>query len=400
MSDGRMRWGQIAVACAVATLFCLSCLRLVPLRSGGVRSHAYKGHAQERDTRIFVSAYPAAAGSRLDDCQTCHKGGMVTAGSRRTWKNPCDFCHLIPFPSRDSPEAPHLFKDTLNPYGLQYEAGGRSIRALRDSGGTDSDGDGFANDDEIRALTYPGAPESRPGQTRPPTRILEWKEILSLPPHTQFMLVNTTQQEFDYYATYTGVRVVDLLSHAGVDVTAIDGVTVIAPDGYRRDFTREELTSLYPCGVYHGGLDRATLGKRGFVEYPPKAPPSLADVKVIPMQQRLLIGYQRDEAGLTPVTLDPASGGIEGEGPYRVVVPPLPPGDVPDRGSKFSPSGFADGYDYDPARDHNAGAMVRGVVALRVNPLPAGCEDFDYHNGGWTFVEKKQLVIYGCGVRP
>ena len=38
--------------------------------------------------------------------------------------------------------------------------------------------------------------------------------------------------------------------------------------------------------------------------------------------------------------------------------------------------------DYDPSLDHNAGSMVRGVIAIRVNPIPDGYEDFDYisHN--------------------
>jgi hypothetical protein len=43
--------------------------------------------------------------------------------------------------------------------------------------------------------------------------------------------------------------------------------------------------------------------------------------------------------------------------------------------------------------------MVRGVIAIRVNPLPAGAEDFDHRNGGWAFVEDASVVVYGFGVR-
>jgi hypothetical protein len=44
--------------------------------------------------------------------------------------------------------------------------------------------------------------------------------------------------------------------------------------------------------------------------------------------------------------------------------------------------------------------MVRGVVAIRVNPLPAGHEDFDHINGGWAFIDSKSIIVYGHGVEP
>lgn len=42
--------------------------------------------------------------------------------------------------------------------------------------------------------------------------------------------------------------------------------------------------------------------------------------------------------------------------------------------------------------------MVRGVVALRVNPMPEGYEDLDAMNGGWAYVDAGQLVLYGYGI--
>ena len=43
--------------------------------------------------------------------------------------------------------------------------------------------------------------------------------------------------------------------------------------------------------------------------------------------------------------------------------------------------------------------MVRGVVAIRVNPMPSGVEEFDAINGGWAYVDAGQLVLYGHGIQ-
>jgi hypothetical protein len=58
-----------------------------------------------------------------------------------------------------------------------------------------------------------------------------------------------------------------------------------------------------------------------------------------------------------------------------------------------------DGFDFREDADHNAGSMVRGVVALRIDPMPPGIEEFDYRNGGWAFIDAGQVIIYGHGVR-
>ena len=42
--------------------------------------------------------------------------------------------------------------------------------------------------------------------------------------------------------------------------------------------------------------------------------------------------------------------------------------------------------------------MVRGVVAIRVNPMPEGYEEFDHMNGGWAYVDAKELIVYGKGI--
>jgi hypothetical protein len=126
-------------------------------------------------------------------------------------------------------------------------------------------------------------------------------------------------------------------------------------------------------------------------------PAGLVDGGSIPGAPWVILAYARDGAPLVPTRLDVKAGKIEGEGPLRLVVPQRRPG-PPDRGSKRSPTRCGDGHDFDPQRDHNAGEMVRGVVGIRVNPLPAGYEDFDYHNGGWSFVDAGRVFVYGFGV--
>jgi len=126
-------------------------------------------------------------------------------------------------------------------------------------------------------------------------------------------------------------------------------------------------------------------------------PEGLIDGGGIPGKQWLMLAYERDNLAMDPSTLDITSGKINGEGPFRIIVPQSDPGS-PDRGSNFSPTNCADGFDYDESKNHNAGDMVRGVVAVRVNPLPGGYEDFDSQNGGWAFIENETVIIYGHGI--
>lgn len=72
----------------------------------------------------FTAAYPATTGTALDSCSTCHTSAPA-----------------------------------LNPYGSALRANGFNFGAIE---GLDSDGDGFTNLQEIRALTLPGSASSRP----------------------------------------------------------------------------------------------------------------------------------------------------------------------------------------------------------------------------------------------
>jgi hypothetical protein len=59
---------------------------------------------------------------------------------------------------------------------------------------------------------------------------------------------------------------------------------------------------------------------------------------------------------------------------------------------------FGDGWDFNAKIDHNAGACVRGACVIRVNPAPAGLEEYDWKNG-WTLITEQKIVVYGHGVR-
>jgi len=375
-------------------------------RSEAVSSSAYRGHESDRDVSAFVRAYPAAAGSRLDDCQTCHRGGVFTAsgggGGRTVPKNPCDYCHLVRHPAEGFAEPmPADYRATLNAYGLAYRAGGRDAEALRALDGADSDGDGAANGVEIAALRYPGDAASRPGQPAAPLRAFTIDELRALPAHTDFLLVNASRQTNDFYAGYRGVRLRDLLIAAGVDPddAGFEGVTAFAPDGYLKDVAAAAINAPFPQAVFHGGLDSATVGAEcGFVRYPAPLPAGVAAGAPIPGEQWLLVGYERDGRPMDAASLEPATGRIRGEGPLRLVVPQSRPG-APDRGSGTDPRACGGAHAYAIDADHNADPMVRGVIALRVNPLPPGVEDFDHRNGGWAFVETPRIVVYGFGVR-
>jgi hypothetical protein len=361
-------------------------------------SRAYKGHANDQDMNHLVAVYPQIAGSRLDDCQSCHTGGVVTVRGKTRFRNACDYCHLIPFPDEQAEGAPATYAQTLNPFGLAYLNAGRGVNAIRALSNRDSDGDSFTNEEEIHDFRYPGSAESKPGQPKAETVILDLEQLRAMPAHTQFLLVNSHRQRFDTYATYTGVKIRDLLEQLGVDLNEISGITIVAADGFMRDFDVEAITGRFPHGLFFSGLDIEGLGSEcGFVAYPESLPEGLVDEKEIPGEQWLMLAYGGDGGALDPSYLDPATGRSEGEGPLRIVVPQSEPG-PPDRGSKHSPSGCGDGYDSNESADHNAGAMVRGVVAIRINPTPNGYEQFDATNGGWAYVDAGQLVVYGNGI--
>lgn len=370
-------------------------------RQEAVKSRAYVGHENDLDVRNLAQAYPKTAGTRLDDCLTCHRSGVAKTDTAGEF-SPCGYCHLIPFPNaKYATGLPGDYRGTLNPYGLAYAKAGRSVEALKTIAGSDSDGDGASNAAEIAGLRLPGDPASRPGQPLAPAVTLDWERIISLPSTAQFTLMNAPRDQYDDYALYRGVSVRELLATARVDLSGAAGITVFAPDGYAFDFSMDEIQEPFPKGYFYNGPRSIRDEAAAFVRYPDALPPGLFDGKEIPEAPRLLLAYERDRKPLAPSAYEKGTGKLTGEGPFRLVKPmkdlggdPLRPG-RPDR--SVTAVVFGDGWDYVLAIDHNAGACVRGACVIRVNPMPSGYEDYDWKSG-WPLVAARKLVIYGRGV--
>jgi hypothetical protein len=388
----------------LAALIVGSAAWLAQARPGQERtaSRAYVGHESDADMRGFIAQYPAAAGTRLDDCQTCHRGGVKGTDTEREY-SPCGYCHLLVYPNaRYMTGVPKTAADTLNAYGRDYLAAGRNAAAFAAIDRRDSDADGQRNGAEIGALRNPGDPASRPGLPQAATITLGWDAIRALPVHNQLMLMNTTKEPTDDYVAYTGVRIIDLLSAAKIYLTGVTGITVFAPDGYSIDYSIEDIRAPFPSGVFYTGPAAFAGTERAFVKYPDEIPLGIKDGTTLPGEPWLILAYERDGRPLEPSTYEKGTGRLAGEGPYRLVKPqrdlmgdPKKPG-RPDRSQRSKV--YGDGWDFVPGMDHNAGACIRGACVIRINPMPEGAEEYDWKNG-WPLIGDKTVVIYGLGIR-
>jgi len=370
-----------------------------------ISSRAYQGHASDVDINNFVKTHPSAVGTRLDDCQTCHKGGMVNNGVSDVHANPCDYCHYIIHPPAGWTGLPTTFYETLNPYGAEYNDTGRDGKALLEMDPNDSDGDGYTNKDEIDDLRYPGDAGSYPGLELCDVIKVTMDEIRAMPAHTQFGLANTTKQQFDFYATYKGVKIAVILEELGIDLAGATSIDVMSPDGFAKTFTIEQITQQFPDHRFYPGFGVEDLGADcAFVEYPAETY-DLAYGDWIGQElgheQWHIIAYEREGAPMEKCYLDPVTGRIEGEGPFRNIIPPGYADDLntPDRGKGWNTAGCTmPEWNYNSAKDHNAGAMVKGVVIIRINPMPEGCQEFDIINGGYALIDEEAILIYGHNV--
>lgn len=366
-----------------------------------VQSRAYAGHENDRDIKNFIGQYPKAAGTRLDDCQTCHRSGVTGTDTEREF-SPCGYCHLLQYPNaRYKTGVPRNFEETLNGYGIAYKRQGRTPEALTSIAGQDSDGDSFSNSQEIADLRYPGDGASRPGQPLAPVVTLHWDDMRKLPHYAQFMLINTTQEPFDDYASYSGIRVRDLLKAVRIDLKGAAGITVFAPDGYSVDYTMEDIDGPFPRPYFYAAPGAIKDKEKALVQYPEAIPSGVMDGKEIPVAPWLLLAFAREGKPLGISQYEKGTGRLVGEGPYRLVKPQRNVGGDaskpgrPDRSVKSK--NFGDGWDFDKALDHNAGSCVRGATVIRINPMPMGFEEYDWKNG-WPLVAEKKIVIFGRGV--
>jgi hypothetical protein len=393
---------SIILAAAGITVFVAAAALIAGQGSQSVASRSYVGHKKGADSQAILLRYPQAAGTRLDDCQICHRGGPRGTDAEREY-SPCSYCHLLVYPnSRYKTGVPKNYEETLNPFGLAYKKAGRGVAALAAIESQDSDGDGTPNAVEIQALCFPGDSDSLPGQALAPTVRFTWDDLRKLPARRQFQLMNTTKESTDDYVTFTGIALLDVLKAAGIDLQGATGVTVFAPDGYSIDVTLEDILQPFPQGYFYAGPQALAGTERAFVKYPDRLPAGLTDGQKIPEAPWLLLAFERESRPLDPASYEKGTGRLTGEGPYRLIKPqrelggdPAKPG-RPDRSMKSKT--FGDGWDFNPAIDHNAGACVRGACVLRVNPMPSGIEEYDWKNG-WPLIADRALVIYGRGVK-
>ncbi len=370
-------------------------------------------HQGEQDAAVFLSVYPDKAGTKIDHCALCHKGGE---GPRSTLGS-CQWCHYS-----YGYHPPHGdIDDTLNQYGLDYRTYGQNSAAIVQIETLNSDEDAndtYTNIEEINAVTYPGNSSDYPGLTVAPYRIYTRAQVEAMTVHTQFMLMNTSRSG-DEYAEYTGVPMKELLDDAGILGTAtniivysVDGWSQTHPLEYVDPAVDEEAYHVYgnmpgenyqyPPAAYHYDeeADVATSPDCGWCEY--DAPSCAGRTNGDPIfvengGMKAILAHRRDGVYLDPGVLND-SNKLDGEGPFRLVVPQkidLPP--PPDQSSRAQGDCVDVLWPYNEmGGDHNAGACSKSATIIKVEPLPPGMTDIDILEAGWSYVDNNKVIIYGA----
>ncbi len=374
---------------------------LAVLSAGPVAASAAYQHHGESDAPRFLSVYPEKAGSKLDSCTLCHTGGSVTSGTKTSVYGSCQWCHYA-----YGYVAPHGdAAATLNPYGKDYLAAGRSAAALKAIESKDSDGDGFSNIAEIGATRFPGDAKDDPTKLVAPFVVFSKPLLEAMPQHSQFLLMNTTKSG-DYYAEYAGVVMQDLLERAHMS-SAATMITAFAPDGYAQGHPLEDSASnagksyapyvngAYPAATYFYD-PAADKANGGWCDYssPGTAGRNSGDPIEVEGGLRLILALRADGKPLVPGAFDSSNRLKSGtEGPFRVITPQKIVG-PPDQASSASNQDVL--WPYDVNADHNAGFSTKSATVIRVEPLPAGTTDIDALEAGWTYIDQEKVVIYGA----
>lgn len=355
-------------------------------------------HHGDRDSAAFLAAYPDKAGTKLDSCALCHAGGYYEKkpGVRESLGS-CQWCHNAYGYDKSGNIA-----DTLNPFGRDYLAKGCGAAALAAIAGLDSDGDGFSNKEEIAAAKYPGNPDDDPGKVTAPYRIYDKTDLMSLPRHSQFQLMNAHKSP-DFYALYSGVAMSVLLDAAGILPSAA-GILVFSPDGWSQHHPLEpdDDPLHYPVYgkysqagyYYHPEADIAANPADGWCEY--GAPSCRDQIHGSPIMNpsglKMLLAIQRDGQPLVAGRLTEGDE-LDGEGPFRVVLPQKTPGPPDQRATADNQEVI---WPFDENADHNAGFSTRTVILIKIEPLPVGTTDVDTLAAGWDFVDEEKLIVYGA----
>jgi hypothetical protein len=371
----------------------------------GTSAFAAYHHEGERDADKFLDAYPTKAGTKLDNCNLCHRGGSYVDSKDKTVElGSCQWCHQT-----YGYDGAGDIDDTINAYGAAYKNAGRNALAVAQIDGLDSDGDGYANADEIAVNSFPGAADDHPGLTQAPYRIYTRDQLAALGSHTQFMLMNTSRSG-DFYAEYTGVPINVLLDDAGM-LSNATGIWVYAPDGWGQNHPLEYNADLdmyhvygnepgqsyqYPSATYYYDLeaDDDRNPDYGWCNYSAPSCTGRSHGDAIPVSGGLkaILAYQREGAYLDTGVLNDENK-LDGEGPFRVVVPQKFVG-PPDQSSKSDDQEVLWPYDYD--LDHNAGSCSRSATIIKIEPLPENTTDIDILEAGWSYVDQKKIIVYGA----
>jgi hypothetical protein len=371
----------------------------------GSAAFAAYHHEGERDADNFTAAYPDKIGTKLDNCNLCHSGGSYVNYKGKTVElGSCQWCHQT-----YGYDGAGNIEETMNTYGTEYINSGRNRQAITLIDGLDSDGDGYSNAAEIVANCFPGDADDYPGLTSAPHRIYTLDQLEALGAHSQFLLMNTSRSG-DFYAEYTGVPVKTLLDDAGISPSAT-GVWVYAPDGWGQSHPLEHHPDLdmyhvygnepgqayqYPPATFYYDLeaDENQNPDYGWCDYSAPSCIGRSHGDAIPVSGGLkaILAYRREGAYLDTGVLN-AENKLDGEGPFRVVVPQKYAG-PPDQSSKSDDQSVIWPYDYD--LDHNAGSCSRSATIIKIEPLPAGSTDIDILEAGWSFVDQKKIIVYGA----
>ena len=373
---------------ALLLLFCCS---------PGISSAGYH-HMGESDTPKFLQAYPEKAGTKLDNCVLCHRGGSYSqANGKKVELGSCQWCHhTFGYDGKGEINA------TLNHFGKEYRANGRNVAAFRAIESHDSDGDSYSNFKEIVAVRYPGDPKDDLAKVVAPYRIFTRKQLQSMPQHSQLLLMNTAKA-VDSYAEFSGVAVEHLLGKAGMDPSATK-ITVYSPDGYAQGHPLESDSSsdpfvkgMYPAATYYyNTVADKDKTPEGWCDYRSPSIKGLRHGAAIHVHDglRLLLALRSEGKDLQPGSLDRANALERGsQGPYCIVAPQKTAG-PPDQPSTGSRNDLIWPYDY--KLDHNGGSSTKCATVIKVEPLPDGTTDIDVTEAGWTYIEQKKIIIYGA----
>jgi hypothetical protein len=352
-------------------------------------------HQGEIDSDNFLAVYPDLANSKLDHCALCHSGGETIDSKGQTIElGSCLWCH-----ETYGYDGSGNIVDTINQYGLDYFTNGRSAAAVTAIESMDSDGDGYTNKEEIDAERYPGDSSDDPTLVEAPYRIYTKSELEAMTSHTQFLLMNTSRSG-DFYAEYTGVPMEELLSDAGI-LDSATGITVYAPDGWSNYHPLEEaedpeiyhVNGTYPSSLFYQS-DDSPESVGGWCDYTAPSCSGRSHGQSIRVTNglKMILAYSREGSPLEKGVLNDENK-LDGEGPFRLVVPQKNPG-PPDQSSKSDNQNVTWPYDFD--WDHNAGSCSRSATIIKVEPLPEGTTDINVLEAGWDYVDEEKVIVYGA----